>query len=201
MFAMLLADMTDVVFTWLCVASVAAVYFEGSAVLFVSGSVAFHSDCCCALCGQTSGGTQECNNCIEGTHDHDMEVVISGVANDSCTDCADLDATYILVRNALPTPPATCTWELAITQVCSSYDTARLFIGAGPSNDVQFQLRKDSDASQILIWNKTLAGVDYPDDDIDCSNFVDCELPAVTRVGSDCEAETAGATCLLTALP
>jgi hypothetical protein len=66
------------------------VYFEGGQVLFDSGSIAFHEDCCCeAICDHCTGDTSSLN--VDFTNVDTLE----------CTECSTFyGSTFTLTRDA-----------------------------------------------------------------------------------------------------
>jgi len=64
--------------------------FYDNKVLFANNKVAMHADCCCEEC------PVECDHCSSGCAPVQFQVVISGLTNKDCGDCADLNDTYIL---------------------------------------------------------------------------------------------------------
>ncbi len=63
------------------------VYFHDGGILFNSGKIAFHEDCCC--------DTADCGNCSSGFGPLQLEVTASGITNRECPNCAVFNGTHI----------------------------------------------------------------------------------------------------------
>ena len=65
--------------------------------------------CCCGeKCSRT------CSACLDNIASQSWTVVVSGLANDRCANCADLDGTYICEWYESPPAPYACLWTCAI---------------------------------------------------------------------------------------
>lgn len=141
----------------------------------------------------------------------EYEVVLSGMADDLCTDCGNLDGTYVLDRdsitnflcpgnvecawaNSAPDGPTTgvgvCTYPITIT--CLS-----LVIQSSTVISVALTVYKQGPGiyTEGYSWKKTFGS------DIDCSGLSGEDIPYESDCGlANCLCDPSGATVEVTAL-
>ncbi len=66
------------------------IYFYEGGILFNSGDIAFHEDCCCGDL------LENCSFCSSGVAPKQLEATIAGVTNNTCTGCAAFNGTHVL---------------------------------------------------------------------------------------------------------
>jgi hypothetical protein len=125
-----------------------------------------------------------CIWCTSGTQPSQLQVVVSGISNNSCLDCASVDGTYVL-DSAAPSG-TTCVWGLDISGACSYIGVGALVSSA--TNLTVFIFR--SGALTSLSWR-----VSPPPD---CATWSSLSLPVNANDGTTCTAT--GSTCLVTSL-
>lgn len=147
------------------------IYFWDGDVLFDSGSIAMHEDCCCDMCTW----------CVppSGTPD-EIQVVISGVTNDGCADCGDFNDTFICSRAAFQ-----CYWTSDEFTVCNWAHTIRVVI-----NDVGITVTDNHVGPLAYVaFRKS-------DESVDCANLSSESIPFL----SDYDCDASSASCAITAL-
>ena len=101
--------------------------------------------CCCKIecpCSHCSGATPS-----------EVQAVISGLTNDQCSDCADLNGTYSLTQWAAPN---CCTWEYTFPASVCGFTGLILTTGFSfPSYWVKLECIH---ATETLYWQRTFAG-------------------------------------------
>lgn len=157
------------------------VQFYNDKVLFTpDDKVAMHGDCCCDLpvrCERCSGNTPE-----------QLEVVLAGIVNDLCNDCAGLNGTFVLDRLD---PDDSCIWTYYLpSEICNQISLSAQLLGDGVYTN-----------TQLKIWMYFAGPVFLRD--FGSTNPVDCEwsnldVPYDNSGGGQCDASAA--TCTVTAL-
>ena len=147
------------------------------AVFFLLGTgwLAMFTCCCGCVCVHCSDGPAK-----------ELEVVISGVTNFVCLDCADFNGTYIVACEGA----ANCVWKLATSLPCSeveivvtlSFDGLDYKLTCGTLPETSFALQKNFGASQP-----------------DCNTWLSLDLNTTKLNGNDCIGTTA--TILVTSQP
>ena len=171
-----------------------AIQFIGGQILFDSGSIAFHEDCCCG----TSFG---CDNC-SGSVPTQLEVSISGVAG-SCTggNCGDLntdngtdDVPYVLDITT-PDIPGDCLWvyvldpsECTGSEILEQIEVFLVHLGGG-----QYELAIIIAPSSGSFDNNFLWWDDEFSPKEDCAAWSDRDVPFLID-GGDCENDNSTAT-------
>ena len=108
--------------------------------------------CCCEACS--------CSNCDSGTAPNEYQVVITGVTNQSCSDCANENTTWILQC------VSECRWEATGPVLCSSATTKYLEFQTGAARIFISNTVRD------VIWLKSYT---FP---------IDCQLSGETLTPS-----------------
>lgn len=135
----------------------------------------------------------QCIRCNTGTTPLTWKVVISGVSNDSCTECATANGTFIV-----PSQVATCEWRLGGADgpylFCSDIVQLRVVITNPGGGDVRIQVywSRGGPTFYSIAWSKTYTGSGSP---IDCE-LTDEDIPYDTSDVCD----VSGSTCTITAL-
>ena len=123
--------------------------------------IAFHSDCCCG-----------CDSCLDGTQG-DLSVVIAGVSNRDCTDCTDLNNTFVLSPVESGDPIFTwaaenCQWFYDLpSPICGVVQISAVLL-AGMFNTLQVHLVYYDGSSYMsaVNWSKYMGTSQQ-----DCSAF------------------------------
>jgi len=135
----------------------------------------------------------ECAWCSAGSYGG-KRVVISGMANGSCSDCANMDGTYILAHAS--SPGSTCNWNDSVSDtLCTSATTVTAILTAqntGANTYVNFLMNTGFGVHQ---WRLD-TGSSSP---TNCSGWSSTSLPFLsTSAGGQCDSTSA--TCLVTSL-
>ena len=143
----------------------------------------------CGCCTTTPTSGDPCTFCSTGTTPAQWQVVLSGVANQSCTSCTQWNATWILDQN-FPFGTAPCQFGTHPSDFCAS--------GAVPD----IQLTINSTQYICLVTTNTLnarfalrTGISSPRD---CEAVSGLDLPFETDATGTCA--FGAATCTITAL-
>jgi len=129
-------------------------------------------NCCCPAV---------CSACLNSCAPEEWEVVVQDVANGTCSDCADLNDTYIV------TPEVACIWRHVLDPVVCNLTIMKLLI-IGSYIFVRFY---DVAGSNKLEFRQAYGSPP------DCVNLSDEDLPYYS---SDGRCDGAAATCTITAL-
>lgn len=76
-------------------------------VLFNNGRVVFNDECCCE---EEVVEGYECNSCSENKAPATFKLVVSGIANNNCGNCASLNGAYFLTQRWQYQPCVWGTW-------------------------------------------------------------------------------------------
>lgn len=147
----------------------------------------FWASCpCCGTC-------QYCN-----TRPSEWQVVLSGVANSSCTSCATVDGTYIAPIYL----SFSCYWRVAVSHTCYTTDP----YGSGFGVDVKMTTVGPNMILQVFVeqvFSPFVSDLDFRKNmgawPIDCAAVSGEDIP-VSGFGQRLLCTDASATCTLTAL-
>ena len=149
--------------------------------------------CCCGGCGDGF----DCDEfCIDGNAPAQLEVEMIGLTNESCSDCDDLNGTYVLDCEGEATGCSFgCNWwHLLESPACGIYSiSCSLF-----TNGLLVIFSTDDFPS---CGGLTSGGFNYiadPGDPADCMNWSSLALSLVSSFWSPCT--HTGATCTVTSL-
>lgn len=139
--------------------------------------------CCCG----------ECAACDDGNGPQQIQITITGITDDGCGDCDDLNGDYICELNTTD-PDAgdpSCNWRLAFANICGDIQ-ADIYVGRSGA-DVVVEVLLSGFGSFDHRFTKTYSAVSS----IDC-NFVAEDIPWDSQTATNCDSSAATAT--LTAL-
>ena len=139
--------------------------------------------CCCLVAG--------CDQCAENTFDHDMQVVIAGLANDVCSDCDSLNDSFV-VPWAQDTGSA-CRWTLDISGVSTcDYNTMNVFIGNFIPNQITVRVEISAVGGINILWDVIWKPVDRV---VDCTTLNNLVCPFASEfANSECDGSSSTAT-------
>lgn len=141
--------------------------------------------CCGTVCPQCSAGTPQ-----------QFQVDVTGFANDTCTDCANIDGTWILaIGNNCLGVTGTCAWHYdASGPLCGDVFCMDVIVSQVPfSSDRQVRYAAVVGVVAIVEFIKTYTGT-RPD----CESLSSTDLPFSSNLQTNCDGS--GATVLITAL-
>ena len=129
--------------------------------------------CCCG------GGTTTCSHCDSPPSDT-MQVVLSGISNDDCTDCATLDGAYELSRIA---DSFGCQWQYIFSGAdCGASQLRVVLSDFAPAGTVEVQLEfLYGGFNHYITWNDVITSAGLPWT-VDCE-FSSLSLPFVNVTG------------------
>jgi len=160
----------------------ANIQFNDKKILFVDNKIAFGAGCCCDAI--------ECT-CCDPSDDvpDELQVTISGLSDNTCDDCDDLNGVYILPVSVDPVfSPAVCIWKYVFSsEVCGVDYIAVILYGASVSY-VVFGITYDA----AIFWNESPNETSY-----DCLNL-DETWSDVEQSGNTCD--VSGSTARIEAL-
>lgn len=148
---------------------------------------------------------EECSPdaCTDESPDQ-LQVVISGMANDDCTDCASLDGTYVLDRITSYNNTPTCAYRVLTGVVTCSGEVGETrewvitaLIGVDDGGDAYLAVELGYTAptgGNIFGWATTSATP------FDCLNFSSESLTVVAAGPGGSACDHTGATCTVTSL-
>jgi hypothetical protein len=140
-----------------------------------------------------------CNNCSPQAQP-EMQLVISGVTNSTCTGCSTLNGTFIL-RNAGPTFFAYCTWEYNPSGGTTCADFDYLYCQLGANGGVTANWEAAAGPTQMR-WGTDFLFTTLPPSTaspFNCSTATNLSLAYVgTFSTTDCNG--ANSSCLISAL-
>lgn len=160
------------------------------------------SGCCCC----------ECEACLDCNYPDQMQVEISGVTNDSCTDCANMNATWVCdVRDppcalaggfgmAVGSHRGTWNGEFDDPDVCSNFGHNGIGVNvfvwwdAGTSKRQVVVTAGSISSSSLMRWILTQTS---QSDAFDCTSFSELSL---SPDGDQGFCEHPSSTCLVSAL-
>jgi len=155
------------------------IHFRNNKVLFANNKVAMHENCCC-------GG---CDLCLGGIGPAQIQVVISGLANQGCGDCASLDGTYVLTHDIWGLE---CQWVYYHSFPCSLTYLQLVVQDLGGGNyRIVVQFSAAGGGVDPVGWCR------YYTSKPDCANLSGESLSPVTT-SADCDESSA--VCTITAL-
>ncbi len=151
------------------------VKFDGGKVLFDSGAVAMHEDCCCGECGCT------------GTPPAELLIEFAGITGNYCGgfggNCDDFNAQFIVTRSG-------CSYTYIIGGDCAT----SIAVAFEEGLDRIHVVLKTAIAG-TLLWSKTSVG--FP---IDCVTEIPSDIPFSGPSGfPDCVGSSS--TCTLSLPP
>ncbi|MCL6504181.1 MAG: hypothetical protein K6T86_15975 [Pirellulales bacterium] len=152
----------------------------------------FLAGCPCCAAG--------CSHCA-ATTPQQVQVVVSGISNGTCSQCPGLDGTYICTLSGQtggpPPQVGACLWDLSIPPLCGPtfpFDLVRMSIGTdnmpGQPHYVLVTLRTAAGGS-FLIFMRRYASLP------NCAALANESLPFWQTDG---KCQGAGASCTVTAL-
>jgi len=149
------------------------------------GALGFARRCCC-------GGGSDCLRCESGTAPQQIEVVITGVTNNFCSDCDDWNDTWILDFVTISADDL-CRWEYIIdpTSCSATFIDGRILNVGG---NAQFIIAFRSPPTVLQgSWKSNVVG-----SPIDCSDLAALSFSA-QPIGFPCNEDSS--TCVVTSLP
>lgn len=181
---------------WTAACCLAWVYPECGIVLLGAGLGWWPGCGCCSI-------ATTCTFCTPGLDPGlDMQVEVSGIADDWCTNCSALDGTYVLPLASIS--PTECSYVYEINPnplTCSGYSqfVVRLLLDLNTSSQLVFSMQKMcNDPNGFLNWRNSYGGAE------DCTAWVDESVTYLSRAqcdppfGSNYPCVGSGATVLVT---
>lgn len=149
--------------------------------LFFAGAF-FWTNCpCCGLCA----------SCTNGDMPPSIQVVINGLTNGTCSDCDDLNATYILsILQQIPSGTSPCIWAYALPVTICGVTSVNLRVGSSGTGFLSFQIVKS--ITEIFNWR-----TDTEPGRRDCHAWSNYSLPPVSGPPV---CDYTSSTCLVTKL-
>lgn len=139
--------------------------------------------CCC--------GGAACIFCTSGTVADELEVTIAGLANGTCSNCGDLNDTYIL--QSVGEVPAGCCWTYEFSETCG-WDQIVACISHPIASDyfLEVSFGRVAGAAFVVTYLKNL-GSDRPS-----CNWSALDVPVTAQVEDPCDDDSS--TCTVTSL-
>lgn len=141
----------------------------------------------------------DCTNCTAGTRSDSMQVVISGVTDDSCGDCEQLNDTFVCTYTGVGGSPLfACTWEYIFDPDICTYTQMWIFLGSEFPVGLTFYVAVadtnpiTTSETESIVFKNTVGGTS-----VNCQ-FSSYSVAYNSRTGNDCVG--ASATCSVTAL-
>jgi hypothetical protein len=172
----------------LCIAAVCLWHLCPEASLCCLPMFLFPSCTCCGTPGT------DCTHCDTGTAHGIYQIVITNMANGTCTDCASFNATWVVTQDLTFAP--TCWFPLTISPAICTADRVQFTIGGTFTSYEMyagFYVSPSSPTPAYLWrWQKS--------DNLVFST--DCNLSGTsfTRLNTDAKCDYSTSTCTLTGL-
>lgn len=138
-----------------------------------------------------------CEGCLHGAVPAIIKAVVSGMADDVCSNCDNLDATYYVPFDETGSTPTACRWEYEHGLSCDDCNTIGdepIIIEISSGGRIRVWLHT---ATEPLVgacstsWEQTATG-----SALNCMSLSSLSIPYWQEVESCCDGS--GATCLLT---
>jgi len=159
-----------------------SVFLYDSLPLVVDGKIAVHKNCCCCDC--------VCSDCFNSQAPCCWKVVISDMADDSCSECESLNHTFYLPQAA----PNSCVWECRFHLYCPYDCDSRLIRLTVYLDGSDYKIKVElANAVGDTVYHRWIK--DYGESKPGCCDLEDEEL---THNLSDGDCDSSSATCLIT---
>lgn len=139
--------------------------------------------CCCGY------EPSDCNHC-SGSQPTDLQVVIAGMVDGTCSDCTALNATYVLVNQGIQPDGCPC-WHLDLDATTCTAHAIRACMQSPVAIGPQLLVTFLGDWPSLYLASFASAP--------DCSAWSDLEVPVQTG-GWDGVCDDTSSTCTVTAL-
>lgn len=121
--------------------------FLANELLFVSGDLAMHEDCCC----EEDVPRHDCASCNLPIRDT-AKLTLSGFSDGDCSPCSVFNGEILVPKFG------TCTWRKTGTITCEGVTKSWVISGGvgGSGGSVVVQFALTIDGFDVFVWQKTL---------------------------------------------